>query len=103
MMKRVLPLAALLLAAGLNLRAEEGRKSGLHEGILAMGLALGPLASGVAGELFPAWPGAILAAPGAVILLGLVVMLLLARRLPGGTIEASAVGGEPAGAPPTEE
>ena len=62
---------------GLNLRSEEGRKSGLHETILAVGYCLGPLCAGGVGVLIPEWPGVVLALPGAVILLGLLVEFAL--------------------------
>jgi hypothetical protein len=56
---------------GLNLRSAEGKKSGIHEGILALGLCLGPLVCGQAGQGFQGRPGVVLLVPGAVILLGL--------------------------------
>jgi hypothetical protein len=65
---------------GLNLRSEEGKKSGIHETILAVGLVLGPLVCGVAGKYFPAWPGAVLFFPGLVIVLGAGLQLAMARR-----------------------
>ncbi len=65
---------------GLNLRQEEGRKSGLHEGILAAGIFLGPLASGAAGDLLPRWPGVVLFLPGTVLLVVLALTLAMARR-----------------------
>lgn len=65
---------------GLNLRADEGKKSGLHEGILAVGVVLGPLACGASGDIFPGWPGSVLLVPGVVILAGLALELLVVRR-----------------------
>jgi len=63
----------------LNLRAAEGRKSAVHEGILALGAVLGPFACGVAGDLFPAWPGGVLASTGLLLLGGCAVELGMAR------------------------
>jgi hypothetical protein len=56
----------------LNLRSAEGKKSGIHESILALGLCLGPLVCGQAGQTFQGRPGVVLLVPGAVILLTLV-------------------------------
>lgn len=64
---------------GLNLRKSEGKKSGTHEGILALGLCLGPVLCGQVGENSPEWPGAILVFGGGVILAGLFLELLLVR------------------------
>jgi hypothetical protein len=63
---------------GLNLRSEEGRRSGIHEAILASGFCLGTFVSGGAGALAPSWPGAVLVAPGAVLLLGILFQIPLA-------------------------
>jgi MFS family permease len=65
---------------GLNLRADEGRKSGLHEGILALGVIVGPVACGAVGDAFPKWPGGVLLLPGAVILAGVGLQLIVAQR-----------------------
>ena len=56
----------------LNLREGEGKKSGLHETILASGVCLGPLLCGLVGERYRAHPGAALVFGGAVVLLGLI-------------------------------
>jgi MFS family permease len=64
----------------LNLRSDEGAKSGLHEAILAAGVALGPVSCGLMGKAFPAWPGAVPFLPGCVILVGLAVELVLHAR-----------------------
>lgn len=61
----------------LSLRSEEGKQSGLHEGILATGAFLGPLALGVAGEVSATWTGAVPCTAGAVILLGLALEVRL--------------------------
>jgi len=66
---------------GLNLRSREGSATGTHEAVLAAGSCLGPVVSMAAGTLFPRHPGAVLVAPGGVILLGLAVELYLVRRL----------------------
>jgi predicted MFS family arabinose efflux permease len=65
---------------GLNLRTGEGRKSGNHEAILAIGFCLGPLCCGAVGDWVPSWPGAVLVFPGAVILLATLVEALAARE-----------------------
>jgi hypothetical protein len=64
----------------LNLRSAEGRKSELHEGVLAVGLALGPFYCGMVGEAFPSWPGVVPFAAGIVLAAGLAVEVALARR-----------------------
>jgi hypothetical protein len=64
----------------LNLRSAEGRKSELHEGVLAVGLALGPFYCGTVGEAFPSWPGVVPFAAGLVLAAGLAVEVALARR-----------------------
>jgi len=66
---------------GLNLRSDEGKKSAIHEGILAAGLCVGPLACGLAGDQFPAWPGVILALAGTIVLAGIAAegVLIVAR------------------------
>lgn len=58
---------------GLNLRSGEGKKSAVHEGILAAGWCLGPLACGAVGDRFPSWPGVVLASAGAVLLAGVIL------------------------------
>jgi len=65
---------------GLNLRSDEGKRAGIHEGILASGTFLGPLLCGTVGDLYPDWPGAVLLLPGAVILICLAEMLVLAAH-----------------------
>ena len=54
---------------GLNLREGEGRKSSLHEGILSLGLSIGPLACGTVGWALPDEPGAIVLFTGVVVLI----------------------------------
>ena len=65
---------------GLNLRSEEGKKAGIHEGILASGTFLGPLLCGAVGSLYPDWPGGVLLLPGVVIVVSLGLLLLLAAH-----------------------
>lgn len=69
----------------LNLRSEEGKKTGLHEGILAIGVVLGPFVLGETGELFPDWPGGAVCVTGIVLLSGVIVsgIFYSARRIPG--------------------
>jgi MFS family permease len=64
----------------LNLRSREGRKSELHEGVLALGLAVGPFYCGRTGAAFPSWPGAVPFAVGLALVAALGVELVLARR-----------------------
>jgi hypothetical protein len=65
---------------GLNLREGEGQKSSLHEGILSLGLSIGPIACGVVGGLWPDEPGALVAFVGCIVLLcGLFELGLWAR------------------------
>lgn len=64
---------------GLNLRSSEGKKSGAHEGVLALGLCLGPVLCGQVGERVPDWPGGVLVFAGLVILAGLFLELVLVR------------------------
>jgi MFS family permease len=80
---------------GLNLREGEGRKSGLHETILASGVCLGPLLCGLIGQAFPGHPGAALVFGGLVVLLGLAVQsaaYLGTRAGAGSRAEAAARG-----------
>jgi predicted MFS family arabinose efflux permease len=44
-----------------------GARSGIHEGVLAAGQGIGPLACGAAASLFANWPGAVLVFAGAVV------------------------------------
>lgn len=62
----------------LSLRSEEGRKSGLHEGILALGVIAGPVALGEAGEAVPGWAGLPLVVAGGTLWAGVLVELWLA-------------------------
>jgi MFS family permease len=64
---------------GLNLGARQGRNSGLHEGILSLGMTFGPLLSGLAAKSAPAWPGAVFGFTGLVVLAALVLEWRLAR------------------------
>jgi MFS family permease len=64
----------------LNLRSAQGRKSELHEGVLAVGLALGPFYCGMVGARFPSWPAVVPFAAGLVLAAGLAVEVALARR-----------------------
>ena len=69
---------------GLATSSKAGRNSGLHEGILSLGLMSGPLVCGAAAWALPDWPAVALAAAGALILLALVVELLIFKKYRGG-------------------
>jgi MFS family permease len=66
---------------GLNLREGEGKKSGLHETVLASGVCVGPLLCGLVGENFPGHPGAALVFGGLVVFAGLLIQIHLYRRV----------------------
>ncbi len=57
----------------LNLRSDEGKKTGLHEGILAIGVVLGPLVLGETGQQFPSWSGGAACVTGVVLIAGVIV------------------------------
>ena len=62
----------------MNLRSDEGRKSGLHEGILAFGVATGPPSCGAAAYFFRT-PGVVPLLAGVFVVAGLAVELFFIR------------------------
>ncbi len=67
----------------LNLRQDAGKRTGIHEGILAIGVVLGPLILGETGEQFPNWSGGAVSVAGLVLLAGVILELALhAKRCP---------------------
>jgi MFS family permease len=65
---------------GLNLRSGEGRRSGVHEGVLASGAALGPVLCGAAATVFGGGPATVPWFLGAVVAGAVGLQALLAVR-----------------------